>query len=312
VSEPSPSSGEGLIVAPKAETTASALALKGAKGAIGLFGLGGILYGVGFLVLRSHFAMLGVWNGIPSNSGDFAEEGGRFWLALLLVPADVLQRLFQQFFQSREQGDVWAFAIVAAAALVWDRRVWLQTHLRMGRGLAFGAAAARLYAISPVLFLTISLGLTYVLLNTEWVPLASEDVLRTGKSIALLRTDPGYLSDTMVVEFLLALLAAWFLYRVGWPSARRVERVMIFAQWSLVAASLATLPMVYGRLLLPDEYPIFRYGGASPDLRLLVGEAADIWVVWNVNTKETEIVPKQKVTQVSIGARRSVFAANSK
>jgi hypothetical protein len=268
---------------------------------VGIFGVSGILYGAGFLALRSHFASLEVWSAVPANSSDIAEVGARFFYDLILLPASLITRLFD----STLVAGLVAFIAVAVAGFLWDRRGWLHRFRRSPASGRVGVAS-KLYFKSPAFFLSISLALTYILLKTGW---AAININLNQRPLS--EQDRSNAYDTAVLELALALLVAWLLYRIAWPAARRTERAMILAQWLLVVASLTTLPMAYGRLRLPNDYPVFSYAGASCEVRLLIGETSNTWIVWNGDSRQTEVIPKEKVGSVFIGARQPLRHSDS-
>src|SRR5215471_9849297 len=103
---------------PPAEGTLAQLGGKLVKGAVGLIGTTGILYGAGFLVLRSHFAFLGIWSGVPADTNLVAEEGGRFFFHLVLLPAGLITWIFTDLHLTLRYG----VPALLLAALLWDGR----------------------------------------------------------------------------------------------------------------------------------------------------------------------------------------------
>jgi hypothetical protein len=275
------------------------------KGAVGLFGMAGIFYGAGFLALRSHFAFLGIWSGVPSNSDVVAEEGGRFFFHLVLLPAGIIT----QGFSSLHFALPYTVLVLLLAASFWDGRRWLFGRRAEASGARTSASRA-LYAKVPALYLTAALVLTTVLLFPEWQVTSVQDAARApnsipGEMVAALQDRAG-LYNQVVIRLAAAIAIACFLYQSLFV-AGHTGRVFMFAQWLLVLAALVTLPVVYGRLILPTTYPIFSFSGASPDERLLIEETPGAWIIWNCVLKQTEIVPKDKAPAVAIGARKSLL-----
>jgi hypothetical protein len=128
------------------------------KGVIGIFGVSGVLYGAGFLALRSHFASLDVWSAVPSNSSDIAEQGALFFRDLILLQADTIASLFH----STKVAFPVAFVVLALAGLLWDRRGWLH-RFRKNPPLGQIGLGSRLYSQSPAFLLIVSLAFTYIL-----------------------------------------------------------------------------------------------------------------------------------------------------
>jgi hypothetical protein len=299
--QPEASAGDGVR-----ESLAS-LITKLAKGAVGLFSLSGILYGAGFLVLRSHFSFLGIWSGVPSGNASIIEEGGRFFFSLLMVPANIILQLFT----SPKAGASLVIGLVVLAVL-WDARRWVSRFFGKIAGLSsFGHPGSRLYALFPACFLVLALLLTcWLLFMPTYLRLLSlQDVLRSPDRLreaqaAIRGASMAY--NTVAVRLFVAILIGGFLYRVAWPVARGT-RALIVVQWLLVIAALATVPMAYGRAFLPTAYPTISYSGVPSDILLLIDQTPDTWIVWNTTRKQTEIIPKAKVALVSIGARKSLF-----
>lgn len=288
------------------EGTLANLITKLAKGAVALFGTTGILYGAGFLALRSHFAYLGIWNGVPANSGPLAEEGGRFFYHLIFLPAGTISKLIEP----RHTG-LYGFAILLLAALLWDRRDWLRRWFRWDPILRLTLLTRSFYSKTPVLCLVLCLIFTGLLLIRQWQLLNLQDIVRTWDSLdvqikAELQQPEGFY-DSIVIQLILAMVIAWWLYKVVWPANLRLERILVAAQWLLVLGALASLPVVYGRLLLPITYPVVSFGGGQTEKRLLIEQTPESWIVWNSAWKRTEIIPKNREQSVFIGGRESLF-----
>lgn len=132
------------------------------KGAIAIFGVSGVLYGAGFLALRSRFASVSVWSAAPSNSSDIAEVGARFFYDLILIPAVIIERLFHSTIVSL----LIAFVALALAGFLWDRRAWLH-RFRKNPASARVGWGDRLYSSSPALFLAVCRATTQCLVTPE-------------------------------------------------------------------------------------------------------------------------------------------------
>jgi hypothetical protein len=292
---------------PRAEGGLAQLGGRLIQGAVSLFGISGIFYGAGFLALRSHFAFLGIWSGVPSNASLVGEEGGRFFFHLIFLPAGIITRLFTDLHLGLSYG----LAFVLLAALLWDRRRWVYYRFRKNPKPQQVGLGRRLFAKSPAFCLTACLVVTSALLITQWQVMSLQDVVRGSGSISeevkIGLKNPTSVYNIVVVELFAVIIVAWLLYDVAWSSAPRPGRVMIAAQWLLVLAALATLPAVYGRLILPTTYPVFSFSGASSDERLLIQQTPDAWILWNTVSKQTEIIPKDKAVSVSVGARKSLI-----
>jgi hypothetical protein len=300
-------SSPGAKPLPPSEGTLAQLSGKLVKGAVGLIGTTGILYGAGFLALRSHFAFLGIWSGVPADTNLVAEEGGRFFFHLVLLPAGLITWIFTDLHLTLRYG----VPALLLAALLWDGRRWLYQRLGKHSKPPQGSLGRKFYGISPALCLTAALVVTTVLLLPQWQIMSLQDVARAADALptevrAALQ-DRETLYNEVVVRLIIAIAAAWSLYQVGWPAAKRTGRVMIAAQWLLVLAALVTLPVVYGRLILPTTYPVFSFSDGPTGERLLIEETSDAWILWNCASKQTEIVSKDKGRSVAIGARKSVL-----
>jgi hypothetical protein len=289
------------------EGTLAQLGGKLIKGAVGLFGITGILYGAGFLALRSHFAFLGIWSGVPANTNLVAEEGARFFYHLILLPAGLITQTFTDLHLTLGYG----FLGLLVAALLWDRRQWLYRRLAKHSEARQTSLARRLYTGSPVFCSIAVLVLTTILLFPQWQITSLQDVVRVPNAIptemkAELQ-DRASLYNQVVIRLVFAIVGALFLYHIASPAAGRAARVLIAMQWLLVLAALLTLPVAYGRLILPTTYPVFSLSDASVGERLLIEETPEAWILWNSALKQTEIVPKDKARSVAIGARKSVL-----
>jgi hypothetical protein len=279
--------------------------VKLATGAVGLFGLSGILYGLGFLVVRSHYSFLGIWGGIPlSDTEMIVEEGGRFFYHLLYALADPL--LSPLVF------------VLLATALAWDlgKRFYHWGQKRLTR--QDTDVLRKVALILPTVLVAAALAGTVLLLRTSWEIATWHDVLysctlecRRDNDYCLCVRDIDCLNDTYVKVVwgtLAGVVISWILYQQLWPWLGLIQRTLIAMQWLVVIAAVGIVPMAYGKLMLPLSYPSLNLPNAAPGETLLLAHTSSTWVVWNVQEKQTGILPRNDQEQVVIGQKKSIFA----
>jgi hypothetical protein len=244
---------------------------------------------------------------VPANTNLVAEEGARFFFHLILLPAGLITQIFTDLHLTLRYG----LPVLIVATLLWDNRSWLYRRLAKHSEPRQSSWGHRFYTASPVFCLTAALMFTTILLLPQWQITSLQDVARAPNAIPTeMRAelqDRASLYNQVVSRLIVAIMAAWFLYQTAWSAAGRATRVLIAAQWLLVLAALVTLPVVYGRLILPTTYPVFSFSDTSAGERVLIEETPEAWILWNCAFKQTEIVPKDKGRSVVIGARKSIL-----
>jgi hypothetical protein len=265
------------------------------SGAVGLLGVGGILYAMGYLTLRSHYSFLGIWGGVPLTSSEIADEGGRFLFHFLYAPIDLL----------------WPFSgpsllLLTAISLVlvaWDVSPLLRWNVpRLHSGHERRRSTST--AVATVLFLFF---VTAVLLETVWQVVQLDDVLRTPNTVfrnARLHDAArrSALYDVILGRTLLAAAIAWLLSKRFWAGSGSFLRFMIIVQWAFVIAAIFTLPVAHGRLLMPTTYRLIGHPGApAGDTLVLIALTDDAWIAWNVRQQRTEVLPRAADRPVWIG-----------
>jgi len=268
-----------------------------AKWTVGFFGLSGILYGCGFLALRSQASFLGVWSGATSAPAEVADEGGRFLYHTVFVLASP--------FASPNRRTVVFFSFVVT---FWATRAIIRRLI--GSDDASRSRIRHLVApIPPVLLSGAALLLTARLLNEMWQIAGYHDILRSLTALPpeLASTKARYETyESLFLHLLISVGIGWLLCRTLWHRVGIPEKALVAAQLLLVSAGLLALPLIYGRLVLTHSFPSFTSVGTCND-RLLLGQDSNAWIVWDRCRKETEVVPKTKEPLVTIGARESLL-----
>lgn len=266
------------------------------KGVVGFFGLSAILYGCGFVALRSEANFLGIWTGATVNSSEVVDEGGRFFYQMTFMLASPFASYSKR-----------TFVFVVLLTIAWIGRRILPRYPGAGR-------RELLRWIPPVLVAAGGLVLTAMLLGKMWLIAGYGDVLRSGAgnlAVEMATQQSRYATyEGLCLRLLVAATISWLLVQGIWTVGALAERALVLAQCLLVIAGILVLPIMYGRLVLPHAFPTFMYG-ESPDQRLLLGQDSGNWIVWNRSHKLTEVLPKGKEL-VTIGQRQSVLDANRK
>lgn len=275
------------------------MAARLAQGAISLLGLGTILYGIGFLVVRAQHDFTGVWSGVDWRPAEIAEEGGRFLFHLLYLPASIISPVS------------WPIVIVAVAFGVWRT---LRPHAgasssgRSGRASLTDRAAA-LVLRSPSLVIVGIVLLTALLLETVWVASTPRAMLYGPTPESAKFGEAPYrmaIYHSVVIRILVALAGSWLLLRVFWRDARTPERVLILVQWLLVVAALGLWPVVYGKLVALPSYPVVSHQPPRDgDSRVLLHQGDQGIVAWNSTRRSVELLPKLDKDALVIGPRRA-------
>ncbi|HKQ73255.1 MAG TPA: hypothetical protein VJ810_05970 [Blastocatellia bacterium] len=279
----------------------SSLPIKLISAAVGLFGVSGILYSVGFLILRSHYSFLGIWAGGSQSATEITEEGGRFFYHLLYLPVAPLARL------------QWKVVVaLLLLGLLWDARRKLTTWLGAWRRRFAKRStesripeSGRFRRAAPTLILVLLLVVSVVLLETVWRVTEFRNVLQAPENLPeALKSAPARagLYYQILGRVLLCGLIAWLGLRFFWPMAEKAQRGLVIAQCVLTLAACSLVPVAYGRLILPAKFRPIQHSSAPSEKLFLVGQTNDALVIWNSVLKQTELLPYTDKDRVVIGS----------
>jgi hypothetical protein len=269
-----------------------------AKWLFGLFGAASILYAVGYLVLTSHFSMLGIWSDGAWSKSDVVAEGARFFYQLVLFPASL----------SEWRGVSLVVLIVAALAIDLSPRVRAAVAAHLPAAIVNRARGLRL----PSVVLAVALVATGVMFETH-LRVASLAIADGTSELSNQLRDAdqrGALYGSLVARTFLIAALAWLLERKLWKNAKLLHRLAIALQWSTAVAALLMLPIAHGRLNLPFDYPVFQHPALpAKETRMVLARTPEYWVLWNAQTRETELFPTRNEGVVKLGPRRSVLVS---
>jgi hypothetical protein len=293
-----------------------------------LAGIAAVLYSFGYLVARAQLNLLGLQGLVAQDADHFLQEGAKFlvvlaadylspafpwlyfagWLLLAALPLLVLvgwlaarrrqalqqlaDRLALRGTQALQQLP-WSWRKLAFAALVLVLLLRLTTHLNPFVDVL--AVADILYA-TPVS--SESQGSTEI---RQW--LTSPD----RADLVLLKSRFGELLRG-AAEVALVVVAVWYL---GAASPWRLWLALPFMVVLVVYTLL--LPMAYGVLVRPNEYPLVAVSSDSPLLAgvrgdlFLLRRTGDEFVFWDKAARRVLWVPASQVAGVSARASRLLF-----
>jgi hypothetical protein len=271
--------------------------LKPLRAALGVVGFGTLLYAIGFVAIRAHYAGLGVSPG-AIDSQEISEEGGRFLYHLLFLPAGFLASIS------------WVEAVVlmtASPAVILLER-WLRPRFRKSPSTEPGVREDVLGAVLAAAALLVSA----VLAETIWRALQIDDLLFTNdRGLALFRSEASRAQLYSEVLWRLAAvvgIAILLLVRV-WQRAGLVERIFVAAQCLLASAALGAWPMVYGKLIISDLRPVVLDAAGTPpsDGKLLVRKEGKNCLIWNKSQHRLEILSLGDNQTLLVGHREHLL-----
>jgi hypothetical protein len=282
---------------PQAATATSSL-FAYLQASIAAIGLGALLYGIGFLAIRAHYAALGVWAGSP-DSQEIREEGGRFFFHMLYLPAKMLQHVGW-----REVAVV--FAVPLTVGLIGP---WAATRLDRIRLRPKSEAVAQSAQIAG---LAVALIASAITVEAVWSVLQVEGLL-------FRQPDSGGYRDGLVRacrysdvlrRYAAVVLIAAGLWRWAWPEGSLTARVMIAAQWSITAAALSSWPVVYGKLVMSDARPVLLTEVGVPTATphsLLLRTDGDTYYIWSKSEHKLELRKLGKGESLMLGRREHLL-----
>lgn len=280
-----------------------------------LFGISGILYATGFLILRAHYSFLGIWGtGIP-DATILTEEGGRFFYHLVFIPVKAIASI-----ASHDLKILWVLLLLIFLLLL-GFELFRRGYKQWGSTIM--VRAKKWIESMPGVFITmillIVLLLMAIILETVWLLTEPTDVLRYPEQLKLFIIDDRELTDPREHAYLqivwrvaFVLIIGWLSYYILWARSERFNKLLIMAEWVLIVAAIEMVPVAYGKFVLETDYPtVINKKTDIKDTLLLVGQTSDSWVIWNATQKQTEILPRTRDDQIIIGSRQSLLSFGS-
>lgn len=279
-----------------------AWALHAGSVAAGAIGFSGLLYAAGFVALRSHMSFWGFWTGSADDTSAMVSEGGRLLYHLAIVFIEMINPL--------ASGTPWWFyALVLATIALWNLPASFSAGATTHRGRAVKALLAGAAASAALLWgLLVLDGLATVLAPSGL--LVVEGPIAPALRRMLCQPQEVYLARVVEVAALCALMtiAVWALRLCPAPWLR----VLALLDSLMLIGALSLLPAAYGRLVLQPEYPLVEFSrdtAATKGQRVLVRVTGTQWIVWNLDTRRTEVINARADETVSIGPRRLLAPA---
>jgi hypothetical protein len=179
---------------------------------------------------------------------------------------------------------------------------------------------AYVHALSPTASLVLVVVVTSIGLETVWTIVGCNQVL-TGSAcppplVKVIVTNGQALFARTAWTVLIAIGLTWLAFRYLVHASRLIHRALSVAQAMLVLAGIGVLPVVYGKLLLPLDYPVAsvlpdsagRPAGvpAVEEKRLLLAETEKSWILWDRSRREVAVLPRNDKTWLAIGQREPV------
>ncbi len=280
-----------------------------------LAGITALLYACGYLVTRSHLAMLGLYGLVDFGADHFLQEGAKFAVTIAYMALrpllSVVVLLGLVALLARAAGSVlarqgnggWrtgAFGKIAARAPPESRR-WLAYLLCLGALLAHATVAYE-YFENPLNVVN----LLYA--DPAMAKPGSLDALvLAGERARLHGRFEGLLWGTLLAASL--TVAAWRAVGAGRPHSN----LLMVPFGVTLGLYLVTLPMDYGVLERPVRYGAVIFtsdAGALPqgDNLYLLDKKSDGFVVWNKTTRRVIWVPASKIQRAELRAVEPLFS----
>ncbi|BBO93111.1 hypothetical protein [Desulfosarcina ovata] len=273
-------------------------------GLFAIAGLSSLLYGIGFLVLRSHYTFWGIWNGLPQESGLLVEEGGRFLFHSLFWLFDLVNPL------AEGNSAVYSIVLLLCVTLIWAPDRWLSRGLSKITFKRENGPRNALIGVQLVAGLAGILIGTFVL-EAMAILLSANDLLHPGACI------PGFLKPILLApntayqkighRLLLFVALLVVTIRTGRLHAAFYLKIGNVIMGILLLLSIGMLPAVYGRLVHPRNYPLVTVSGVDTgNTYLLIQATKSSWIIWNRDKMRTEVISRSGQQQVRIGVKQSL------
>lgn len=262
----------------------------------------------GFLVLRSHAAVLGLDSLLHHSITDYASQGGAFLLTVLLwaLPTLATRLLF------------WAVLLALAVYIYLDGAPEAQWRIR--NWLTLG----RRIEAWPLSVTAAALATGFALWRLLPSPEAVDLLFATGdqSEIALRATELG--TQQLKADFLdglLAALAAGALLFLAWrslPACRHgfppAVRVLLIGLGILL---VLLLPVQYGQTIFSNDFHRIESYALDPEAQKVLPASREVWLLGHSSegfvfyfrdSFTVSLVAKDALKQLSVGERRNIFA----
>lgn len=278
-----------------------------------LAGITALLYTCGYLVTRSHLAMLGLYGLVEYGNDYFLQEGAKFVITTAYaVLRPLLSIVVVLGVAVLVVGVLWS--LVERSPLgAWMRRAGERVGAiaRSGvvRRFGFALFLVALLAHAWHFFDDYERPLTVVNLLYEDPASGSAGDLSAlvlaGDTVTLHHRFEGLLWGALLAALL--TFAAW---RVASPWPSRGWLVLPFAV--TLTLYLVTLPMAYGVLERPVRYSVVRFAGEADavpagELLFLLDRKGDGFVVWDSASRRVLWVPASNVRRAEVRAVEPLF-----
>lgn len=283
-----------------------------------LAGITAILYASGYLVTRSHLAMLGLYGLVDFGADHFLQEGAKFFITsayVLLRPLLSIVVLLGLLILG--VNGVWRL-LANRPPGVWLKQALGNSASRLAlpswRNLAYLMLLGALLAHAAFAFEYFERPLNVVnLLYADPAKVTRgglDALILAGERAKLHGLFEGLLWGTLLAALL--TLAAW---RVVSPLPYRMLMRLPFAV--TLALYGVTLPMDYGVLERPVQYGAVGFageGGALPEgaFLYLLDRRGDGFVVWNKSTRRVIWLPASKIQRAEVHAVEPLFTKGAK
>ena len=284
-----------------------------------LAGITAILYACGYLVTRSHLAMLGLYGLVDFGADHFLQEGAKFavtiaYMALrpllsvvVLLGLVVLLVRFVGSLLARPGAGSWGTGAIGNIAA----RVPPESRRRLAYLLCLGALLA--HATVAYDYFENPLNVVNLLYAdpASAKPGSLDALVLAGDRARLHGRFEGLLWSTLLAASL--TVAAWRTVGAG----RRHGNLLMLPFAVTLGLYLVTLPMDYGVLERPVNYGAVSFTsdpGTLPqgDNLYLLDKKSDGFVVWNKTTRRVVWVPASKIQRAELRAVEPLFTKGVK
>jgi hypothetical protein len=260
-------------------------------------GLSGLLYCTGFLAMRSHQSLWGFWSGPSDDSANLVSEGGRFLYYCAMNLIDLLRTV--------SGCSIVILGLLLCTVPTAPIRDYLSRRNRVaqaGKVLLhlLPGFFGYLYGWTLLCDLRVVLGPVSIL-NDQTAVLPIFKVGWTAEYFSLLFGDWLWLAVILGASIWTLLLRD-----------NAVSRIVTAFVGLFFLATTTLLPSAYGRLVLQPSFQQVEFGRdkEKPVKRVLIRAAGPQWIVWNLDTRKTEVVTLSQGESVIIGSRQLLQPSN--
>ena len=264
-----------------------------------------VLTGSGFFLLRAHANLLGVSSFLHHSVGDYAYEGGVFWISTLFwaFPESIFENVFVQI----------GFGIILFFSLIKKVRNFFKLgEIRKKVWFRWTYSAV---AIILLVFFIVQMLPSSQAEDLLFRPCHHHEVAKRASTDKIHELESIY--ALLVLYVFLSALILLGIHKIDWGEGKGLLQVISWIPFFLFAIQLVLLPINYGKKIYSNDFhKVSKIVILDQQLQIQIPKSRNIWLL-NQNDKEYVLyfsnnfeifqVKKDQVLIISMKERKNIF-----